>query len=423
MVIEDYRNDMETCRRCSACKFIPLERVRGYDRINVCPSISRYEYHTYSGGGRMVFGTSMLTDRLDYTDKLLEVIYNCQMCGACDVSCKYSMDMEVQDSLNEIRIKCVDDGHAPPVLKGLVDNIKKNGSMVSGVKAGRGEWVEDMTIKDIRREKTGVLYFAGCRTCFDRDMWKIAQANVRLLQKAGVDVGIAGAGESCCGGRAFRMGFRQEFLDQAKRNMEMIRKAGIKTLVTGCAECYQAFKVLYDRFNLKGDLEVVHTTECFDRLIAEGRLKPSRQVKARVTYHDPCNLGRQGEGWIHWQGKVIPGHMRLFDPPKQFRRGASGTYEPPRRVLKSIPGITLAEMQRIREYSWCCGSGGGVKENNPEYAAWTAGERLEEARDTAAGILVTACPGCLKNFRDALKGSSLKIEVCDVVELLEKSIK
>ena len=99
MALEDYRNDMETCRRCSACKFIPLEKVNGFQPVNVCPSISRYNFHTYSAGGRMVNGVALLEKRIDFSDKFLEVVYNCQMCGACDVSCKYAMDMEVMEPI------------------------------------------------------------------------------------------------------------------------------------------------------------------------------------------------------------------------------------------------------------------------------------------------------------------------------------
>ena len=126
-----------------------------------------------------------------------------------------------------------------------------------------------------------------------------------------------------------------------------------------CAECYHAFKVLYDKFGLKGNLEVLHTTEYFERLIKAGKLKPNKEVNLAVTYHDPCHLGRQGEPYIHWQGKQIPGQIILFDPPKEFRRGTFGVYEPPRDVLKSMPGVKLIEMERTKEYAWCCGAGGG----------------------------------------------------------------
>jgi Fe-S oxidoreductase len=381
MALEDYRKEMETCRRCSACKFIPLEKVAGYEHVNVCPSIAKYNFHTYSAGGRMVFGVAMLENRIDYSDKLLEVVYNCQMCGACDVSCKYAMDMEVLEPIYEFRMKCVEDGHTLPSLDRVINSLRKQGTMVPGARVKRGEWAEGLDVKDITKEKAKVLYHVGCQTNYNRDMWKVAKATVNLL-----------------------------------------KKAGIETLVTSCADGYHAFKVLYNKYDLKGDLEVFHITEYLDRLLKEGKLKPTGNVSLNVTYHDPCHLGRLGEPWIRWEGREIPGHIRIFDPPKEFRRGTYGVYEPPRDILRSIPGLKLTEMDRIKEYAWCCGAGGGVDISNPEFAKWTAQERISEAETTGAEALVTACPWCEKTFNDTIKENGSNLKVYDIVELLDKAI-
>jgi Fe-S oxidoreductase len=242
------------------------------------------------------------------------------------------------------------------------------------------------------------------------------------LQKAGVDFGIAGDNETCCGGRAYQMGYEKDFLKQAKKNMAMVKNAGAKTVVTSCADGYQAFKVLYDKYNLKGDLEVLHISEYIDRLIKEGKLKLRKNVDLAVTYHDPCRLGRMGEPWIHWDGKKVPGDRFVFDPPKQYRRGSNGVYEPPRDVLKSIPGVRFSEMTRIKEYSWCCGAGGGVGDSNPEFAKWTAKDRIEEAISTGAEAIVTACPWCEKTFNEAIAETGSSIKVYDIVELVENAL-
>ncbi len=422
MALEDFRSDMETCCRCSACKFIPLERVTGFDHVNVCPSISRYNFHTYSGGGRMVFGVAMLEDRLEYSDKLLEVVYNCQMCGACDVSCKYAMDMEVLDPLYEFRIKCVEDGHTVPVLDRLMNNLRQQGTMAPGVKTRRGHWAKGLGAKDFTRQNSEIIYHAGCRTCYEEDNWNVSKTAIILLQKAGMDIGIAGENELCCGSRAYQMGYKEDFLQQARQNAQLFKDSGAKTLLTGCADCYQAFKILYHQFGMKGDLEVLHITEYLDRLINEGKLKPSKKVIGSVTYHDPCHLGRLGESYLPWQGKEIPGHIRIFDPPKTFRRGSYGIYEPPRNVLRSIPGLKLMEMDRRKEYAWCCGAGGGVKESNPEFAKWTAQERIAEAETTGAEALVTACPGCRQSLGEAIITNQSNLKIYDVAELLDSAI-
>jgi Fe-S oxidoreductase len=422
MALKDYQSDMEMCCRCSICKFIPLEKLTEIQHSYVCPSVARFNFNAYAGAGRMAFGIAMLEKRIDYSDKLLDVVYNCQMCGACDISCKYAMDMEVLEPINELRIQCVEDGHTLPALDSVMSSMRKQGTMVPGAKAKRGDWAKGLDVKDATKQKAKVIYHAGCRVCYDKDMWKAAQDTVALLQKAGVDVGITGAQEACCASRAYQTGYKADFLKQAKQNMALFEKSGAKTLVTGCADCYYAFKVLYDKFNLIGNLEVMHTTEYFDRLIKEGKLKPTKKVAVKVTYHDPCHLGRLGEPYIHWKGKPVPGHIRIFDPPKEFRRGTYGVYEPPRNILRSIPGLKLVEMDRIKEYAWCCGAGGGVKESNPEFARWAAKERIEEAKSTGVEALVTACPGCEQNFSDTIKENGSNLKVYDVVELLKKSI-
>jgi Fe-S oxidoreductase len=421
MSLEQYQGDVNMCCRCSACKFIPLQRVSGYDYTYVCPSITRYQYHSYSGSGRLNIIAAALKDGIKYTDRLLDIVYNCQMCGACGVSCNYAMDMEVQEPINEFRIKCVADGKTNPALNKVIQGLRKKGSMVP-TKGKRGDWAKGMKLKDATKEKVDVLFHVGCLTSYNKDMHKLAKATAKILKKAKVNFGIAGNNETCCGGRAYQMGYEKDFLKQAKKNIAMIKKAGIKKVVTACADGYHAFKVLYDKYNLRGSLEVLHISEYIDELIKEGKLKLNKNINMVVTYHDPCRLGRLGEPWIHWKGKKMPGDRFVFDPPKEYRRGTNGVYEPPRDVLSSIPGIKLSEMKRIKEYAWCCGAGGGVTESNPEFAQWTALERIREAGSTGAEAIVTACPWCEKTFNEAIKESGSSLRVYDIVELVAKAI-
>jgi Fe-S oxidoreductase len=244
----------------------------------------------------------------------------------------------------------------------------------------------------------------------------VARSAVSLLQKAGVDVGIAKDREICCGGRAYEMGYQDEARAQAALNVARFNESGATELVTGCAHCYQYYKVLYAKLGLDTKVKVSHITEYLNDLVKAGKLKPHKPVNMTVTYHDPCHLGRLSEPWIAWEGVQRERHFRLFDPPRTFRKGANGVYEPPRELLESIPGLKLVEMDRIKEYAWCCGAGGGVKESNPQFAEWTAAERLDEAVSTGAEALVTACPHCVENLQ------SDQLKVYDIVELLDQSI-
>ena len=252
----------------------------------------------------------------------------------------------------------------------------------------------------------------------------MARAGVNLLRKAGVDVGIMGGDETCCGGRAYELGYAGELTKYAEHQIETLRTAGVRAVVTPCSDCYACFKVLYDKIGKKLEIEVYHITQYLDKLIKEGRLKLSKKVPLNVTYHDPCHLGRLGEPWVHWQGKEIKvmGQMIVHDPPKQYRRGAKGVYETPRDILKSIPGLELVEMYRIKEYAWCCGAGGGVIDAYPDFATWTGAERLREAKAVGAEAIVSACPWCKRNFLDAAKETGDRIQVYDIIELVERAV-
>ena len=232
---------------------------------------------------------------------------------------------------------------------------------------------------------------------------------------------MTGDAEVCCGGRAYQMGYQEDFLAQARKNMALVKQAGVKTVVTACADGYQAFKVLYDKFHLKDGLEVLHISEYVAKLIHEGKLKLQNKIDLSVTYHDPCRLGRLGEPWVHWQGKKFP-------VTACFR---SAQDLPSRHVwrLSAPPGCSSEHSrhkthgngpdQGIRLVLRCRG---GVSDSNPEFAQWTAQERIEEAAATGAEALVTACPWCEKTFEQAIRATGSRLKVYDIVELVEKAI-
>ena len=185
MALEDYRAEMESCCRCSACKFIPLEKVTGYEHANACPSISRYNFHSYSGGGRMGFGLGLLRGRVEYTPKVAEVVYNCNLCGACDISCKYAMEMDVLEPLYAIRQECVKNGQTVPVWDKLVQTMQKQGPMVLGAKGKRDQWYKGLDVKDYTQKKVPVVYHAGCLANYDEAAGKRGPSRPLLAQESG----------------------------------------------------------------------------------------------------------------------------------------------------------------------------------------------------------------------------------------------
>jgi Fe-S oxidoreductase len=160
---------------------------------------------------------------------------------------------------------------------------------------------------------------------------------------------------------------------------------------------------------------VLHITEFIDQQVKDGKIKFTRRVPMKVTYHDPCNLGRLGEPWYHWEPKYEPPNIAVG---KTWRRGDKGVYMPPRDILKGIKGLELIEMERVKDNAWCCGYGGGVGAAFPDFALWTAGERVEEARATGAEAIVSACPNCKDILASAAAVNNTGLKVYDITEIM-----
>jgi Fe-S oxidoreductase len=372
---------------------------------------------------RVAVALSLLNEQSTYTDRVLDIVYKCVTCGSCDVAdkiCRYNL--EPLEMMRELRFKLVSDGQMLPQHMPYIDNLRKENNMMMKPGTERGNWAEGLDVKNITRESAEVVFHAGCRFSYDDELKETARAAVTILKDAGVDIGIMGEDESCCGGRAYDMGYKDEFVKFAEDTIEAWKSAGVKTVVTSCSDCFHAFNRLYPP--LGAEFEILHTVQYLDRLIKQGRIKFSKTIPMRVTYHDPCHLGRQGEPYVPWEGveKKVKGQIVVYEPRKPRYNGALGVYDPPRDVLKSIPGIELVEMERIREYAWCCGAGGGVREAYPDFSQWTATERIEEAKSTGAEAIVSACGWCERNFIDAISATGDKMGVFDITQLVKQAI-
>ncbi len=419
MSLADYRTDLAACVRCSSCKWIPFNQMQSSRFAKNCPAISRFNFHAYSGSGRMNMALSLLSERSQLNETVAEVVYRCQMCGACDTHCKvYREVIEVAEALLEMRAHCVEQGQLIVEHMAVIDSMKRENNTLGEPRAERGAWAEDLGLEDATGGKVDVLLHAGCRFSYDPELRDAARAAAALLRETGVRVGVALAEESCCGGRAYELGYQGEARNFADDVAARVKASGARALVTACADCFATFNYLYPRMKVDLGIPVLHTSQWLAEAACQGRLKLKRGTSLRVTYHDPCHLGRLGEAYRgDW-----PGDKRQR-PTALRRTGKRGVYDEPRRLLTAIPGLELVEMERIRQYSWCCGAGGGVLEAFPDFAEWTAGERLVEAHSTGAEALVTACPWCERSFRDVQPGAhgDTSLRILDLHELLALS--
>ena len=343
--------------------------------------------------------------------------------------CRY--DMEPILALRELRAHLVEMDRVPESYRPLIERTR---AALAGkgpkTPADRNAWAEGLGLKDPATEPVDVVFYAGCKYSLEESLRETVRTQVRLLQAAGLTVGLFENG--CCGGLADKMGYRAEAAEAGARMLDAVggrrredRRHALRRLPP-----HLHARLPRPRGRARSTCrEVLHTVELADRLVKDGRLELTTPVPLTVTYHDPCNLGRQGEPYVPWEGveKKIYGQAVVYDPPRPRHNGANGVYQAPRDLLAAIPGVELVEMERSREAAWCCGAGGACREAFPEYSAATAAERVEEAASTGAEALVTACSRCELNFAEAVAadtasgGPGADLQVHDVLELVALS--
>lgn len=416
------RADMAKCFRCSLCKMVPLPVVRDPRFTDACPASRQYHFHGYSGSGKQIASLALLDERIQPDAALAKIAFACTACGYCDVACKFIMDAERHQVNMALREFLVEQNLAPEPHQQAIKNLHQYGHVLGPLRRSPGEWAQGLNLKLLPRQKTEVLLFAGCMTRNDDPAAATARRLARLLKQAGVDFGILGDQEPCCGLPAYWMGWRAEFSQRALNNLAGFKKLGVRTIVT-LSSCLGAFRSKYPEYAEAIPIPVLHACEFLFHLWKQGRIRLPAPVKAKVTYHDPCYLGRQSEAFVPWQGKekTTLGVMTYYDPPKKINRGVSGVYEPPRRLLQAVTGVALVEMFRVREYSFCCGAGGGAPLAYPELAQAAARHRLEEARAVGAELLVSACAHCENHLRaveQQIMPPGSRMQIWDLVDLL-----
>lgn len=427
MSLKDYEYETSHCIRCSNCKFAPFAQIKNKRFAYQCPSITYRNFHTWSAAGRNHMALAIIQGRLsEYTETMKQAVFECNMCGYCQVACRtFNYNLNPSEVLQQLREHFVEQGQLIPEHMASIDGLKREDNIFGEPKAERGRWADGLDfLKDADTGKADVLLHVGCRISYDEELWPVARKWANVLNAAGVDLATAGQNEACCGGRVYEMGYRGELEKYADDMAGRIKACGASKLVTLCGDCYGTFNNFYPALGLDLPCEVMHATELLERLINEGKVKLNNKIPMKVTYHDPCHLGRKGEPGEKWEGryKRLYPHMIAAVPEKPIKIGIEGCYDPPRKILLSIPGIELIEMERSREFSWCCGAGGGAWEAFGDFCAHTATERIEEAKSTGAEAMVTACGWCERVFLDAIESNGDNLKIHDVIELVDMAI-
>jgi Fe-S oxidoreductase len=330
-----------------------------------------------------------------------DVIWSCTNCGACVEECP--VDIEHIDHIDGMRrYQVLIESAFPVEAAGMLKNLENKGDPWGMGEARRAEWIGELdfevpVVDGKIPADVEYLFWVGCAGALEDRAKKTTKAIASLLHAAGVKFAVLGPAETCTGDPARRMGNEFVFSMLAQQNIETLNEAGARTIVASCPHCFNTLAREYPQ--LGGSYEVIHHTQLLARLVAEGRLKPVGRVDEKLTYHDPCFLGR---------------HNKIFTPPRE--------------ILEAVPGIEATEMHRHKNRGFCCGAGGARMWMEERIGKRINIERIEEALALDPDTISTSCPYCLVMLGDAVSAKKASgeaketLEVVDVALLLAKSV-
>ena len=393
MELEKQIRGIYGCTRCGVC----VHKYNPWGTKRVCP----IREHTgglepYSSRGRNQIAIGVLEGTIELSPELAEIAYTCLLCGNCRQACG-AMDLlnnmkpliSQPDIMKALRADLFAAGVELPEAVNMFSNAIERESNIFGAPAAeRRDWLTP----DIKLDTDAdMIYFPGCLVTYREQSTAVATA--KILNTLDIKFNILGEDEQCCGNPMLMVGNLFLARDLARHNCDLLKD---KKVITSCAGCYRTFKEEYPK--LLGDecqIDAVHIVQLLADLIDQGKVKFTKEIKEKVVYHDPCELGR-----------------------------LMGVYDEPRKILQSIPGLELVEFERTQIQTWCCGGGGAVKGVNFDLSVEIGGDKIEQAKEVGATMIVSACPSCKMNINDAIRANESDLVMKDITELvIEAGIK
>lgn len=385
--------DLDACTRCGRCQDNCPAYLSGKD-LSPKKVIQDLKEHMYQVYPYPLIKTPK-EPRADMLTEVIteEVIWDCTTCRACQEACPVYIE-HIQKMVDMRRHLVLEVCEFPESAQQALVSLQSRGHPWRGTTAQRTDWTSDLGIKVLSEDgNIDVLYWVGCTAALEDRNMKVAIATAKIMQAAGINFGILGVEETCCGDPARRMGDEYQFQMLCQRNIETFQGYNIKKIVASCPHCFNILKNEYPQFG--GNFEVVHHSELIADLISQGKLKLGNIDSSKVAYHDSCYLGRHND-----------------------------IYNQPREILKSINGINSVELSRNGSKGFCCGGGGGHMwmEEPPEKRLNV--KRVEQVIEADVNVIATACPYCLSMMEDGLKAKEKEesIKAMDLSELVTKAM-
>ncbi len=368
-------DEVAKCNRCGFC-------------LPSCPIYNIQRVESASPRGRNAITRAVIEGRLAWSPEIEKTIFSCLGCGACTVACFPSV--ETKKVVFQDRACLVGEGLYPGIADRLAGSVEKNHNISDEDNEERGDWREllkDLPGDAFEKDHAEVIYFVGCVASFFPMAQKIPASMAQILERAGVDFTILGGEEWCCGYPLVGAGMPDRAEALMEHNLEKVRQTGAEKVVFTCPSCYHTWKTLY-----RPDVQVLSSAELLAQLMAE-KLLPLKELNATVTYHDPCDLGRN-----------------------------TGVFEAPRQVIKAIPGIRFQELPNNRQLSLCCGGGGNLEMVDPELSGQVAQMKLDEIQGTGADMVVSSCQQCLRTIATRARRQNMDLVVKDLTELVVEAM-
>lgn len=387
--------ELDACTRCGECvKWCPtFQQKTELDEITPLRKIERLRSFLKAqvlGPLGPLFGYRRANDEL--LQLFSSGTYDCTLCGRCAVVCPVKID--TRPLWISMRETLVDQGIYPEAMTMLRETVTTRYNISGDDNAQRLIWSQNLPKVPEGvggKQQAEVVYFVGCVSSFYPQSYSIPQSMVQVLEHARVDFLTLGGEEWCCGFPLVIAGMGDAAVEIARHNVEAVRRTGAKYLVAACPSCYHTWKDEYEHMlHQPLGFEVLHATELLEQIMDRLNLQP---LAEKVTYHDPCDLGR-----------------------------TSGIYEAPRNVIRAIPGVEFVEMEHHHEYSLCCGGGGDVEMADKDLSVAVATSRVAQAAATDAKYLLSACQQCVRTLAGAARREKLRVRTMDVVELVARQL-
>ncbi len=375
MIPNNIADEFDQCIKCGLC-------------LATCPIGKELFLEKYTPRGKIQLAKRYAAGDLDISEHYRDIFAKCLLCGACSVTCPSGV--KLTDVLVGMREEIVGKRGIHPKVEPAMQSLVVNHNISDEDNIERGDWRDDINeLPDhmYEKERAEVVYFVGCVSSFFPMVQSIPQNMVRILEAADVDFTILAGEEWCCGFPLIGAGTPEKMGELIEHNIEQVKGLGASKMVFSCPSCYRTWNEYYNT-----DLELFHSTQFIQRLIKEGSLSLGELHKT-VTYHDPCDLGRNG-----------------------------GVFDAPREVLGSIPGLTLVELENNRAQSICCGGGGNLEMADSGLSGSIARNKLAEIERTGAKTLVTSCQQCIRTIKGKVRREKVDLDVLDITDLVVQAM-